>query len=143
MSDLETFLAGQAPDYVAIVLADAVLDDPDALEAAAEPVDGGLALVLGGAAGRSVFQEVTGQDPMSFARAAGERDGHVARDLSGGDCPNAEVEPDAHRLNLVFSFAEARNETVGGMYAEGPVVHAYAQCACGTRYSDRWVAGKD
>jgi hypothetical protein len=28
---------------------------------------------------------------------------------------------------------------VGGVYAEGDVVHAYAQCACGTAYSDRWV----
>lgn len=143
MSDLETFLAGRAPDYVAIVLADAVLDDPDTLEAAAEPVDGGLALVLGGATGRSVFQQVTGQDPMAFARAAGDRDGRVARDLSGGDCPDAGAEADAHRPHLVLSFAEARNEAIGGLYAEGPVVHAYVQCACGTRYADRWVATEE
>jgi hypothetical protein len=28
---------------------------------------------------------------------------------------------------------------VGGLYAEGAVVHAYAHCECGTSYSDRWV----
>jgi hypothetical protein len=32
VSDLETFLAGRAPDHVAIVLADAVVDEPDALD---------------------------------------------------------------------------------------------------------------
>lgn len=141
MTDLETFLAGRAPDHVAIVLADAVVDDPAALDEYADPVEGGLALVLGGATGRTVFQRATGQDPMAFARAAGDRDGHVDRDLGGGDCPAvADGDPPAgHEPHIVFSFAEPRNEAVGGLYAEGPVVHAYVQCACGTRYSDKWV----
>lgn len=148
MTDLETFLAGRAPDYVTIVLADAVLDDPEVLTEHAEPIDGGRALVLGGAKGRSVFQRVTGQDPMGFARAAGNRDGHVERDLSGGDCPGVVAEGDdgnsgEHDPHVLLSFVEAQNEAVGGLYAEGPVVHAYVQCACGTRYSDKWVAERD
>lgn len=141
MSDLETFLAGRAPDYVAIVLADAVVDEPAALDEHAESVPGGLALVLGGATGRSAFQRATGQDPMAFARVAGDRDGHVDRDLSGGDCPDAGEAP--HEPHIVFSFVEARNESVGGLYAEGPVVHAYVQCECGTRYADKWVVEAD
>jgi hypothetical protein len=44
-------------------------------------------------------------------------------------------------LRFTFAFVEARNEEVGGIYAEGPVVHAYAACTCGETYSQRWVAG--
>lgn len=141
MSDLATFLAGRAPDHVAIVLADDVLSEPAALDAYAEPVEGGLALVLGGANGRSAFQRATGWDPMRFARAASDRDGRVSRDLTGGSCPDDDEAStgDVHRPAVVFSFAEARNEAAGDLYAEGPVVHAYVQCTCGTRYSDRWV----
>lgn len=142
MPDLETFLAGRAPDYVAIVLADAVVDDPEILADHAEPVEDGLALVLGGATGRQVFQRATGQDPMAFARAAGDRDGHVERDLNGGDCPAAGVAGE-HYPTIVFSFAEPQNEAVGGLYAEGPVVHAYVQCECGARYADKWVVESD
>lgn len=142
MSDLETFLAGEAPDHVAIVLAESSLSDPGALDDYAEPIDGGRALVLGGATGRSVFQQVTGQDPMAFARAASDRDGRVERDLAGGDCPDAEgAEP--HEPRVVFAFAEAQNEAAGGLYAEGPVVHAYVECECGTRYADKWVVDRD
>lgn len=138
MTDLTTFLAGRAPDYVAIVLADAVVDEPEVLTEHAEPIDGGLALVLGGSTGRTAFQRATGQDPMAFARAASDRDGGVHRDLSGGDCPDAGPEP--HAPHIVFSFVEAQNQAVGGLYAEGPVVHAYVQCECGSRYADKWVA---
>ncbi len=42
-------------------------------------------------------------------------------------------------MKFIFSFAEAQNEEVGGIYEEGDVVHAYAKCTCGTTYSDRWV----
>lgn len=143
MSDLETFLAGRAPDYVAIVLADTVVDDPATLDEHAEPVDGGRALVLGGARGRSVFREATGQDPMAFARAAGDREGRVERDLSGGDCPEAGADAVGHDPHIVLSFAQAQDEDVGGLYAEGPVVHAYVQCACGARYADKWVVEDD
>ncbi|MDZ7702450.1 MAG: DUF5807 family protein [Halobacteriales archaeon] len=138
MSDLETFLAGAAPDYVTIVLGESSLSEPEALDAYAEPVGDGRALVLGGATGRSVFQQATGQDPMAFARAASDRDGHVERDLSGGDCPDAAGDED-HEPRIVFAFAEAQNEAAGGLYAEGPVIHAYVECGCGTRYADKWV----
>ena len=142
MSDLETFLAGRAPDHVVIVLAESTLAEPEALDAYAEGLDGGRALVLGGAKGRSVFQRATGQDPMGFARAASDRDGRVDRDLSGGACPDA-AGADPHEPRIVFAFSEAQNEAAGGLYAEGPVVHAYVECECGTRYADKWVVGAD
>lgn len=72
--------------------------------------------------------------------AAGDHDGRVERDLSAGDCPDAEADPGGYEARLVFAFAEAQNESVGELYAEGPVIHAYVQCACGTRYEDKWVA---
>ena len=139
MTDLETFLAGMAPDHVAIGVADDAVDDPTALDDHAEVLDWGRAIVVGGAAGRRVFDRLAGEDPMDFAMAAGDREGDVARDLSGADCPDADG--GRHDPRVVFAFAEARNEAVGGLYAEGPVVHAYVECSCGTRYGDRWVVG--
>lgn len=139
MTDLETFLAGEATETVVITLADAVLSEPEALDAYAEPIDGGQALVLDGATGRTVFERATGEDPMAFARAAGDRDGRVDRDLNGAACPAA-AGTDGHEPRIVFAFAEAQHDSAGGLYAEGPVIHAYVECACGTRYSDRWVA---
>lgn len=170
MSDLAAFLAGRRPDHVVIVLADELLAEPEALEGYAEPVANGLALVLPGHRGRSVFRRATGHDPMAFARDASDRESPIARDLSGGDCPEApgadavddadgegnggavtdgdrdgDLEADdrgEHYPTVVFSFAEAQNEDIGGLYARGDVVHAYARCACGARYADRWVAGE-
>lgn len=40
----------------------------------------------------------------------------------------------------MFAFAEEQNGEVGGLYAEGEVIHAYVACTCGQRYSDKWVA---
>lgn len=137
MTDLETFLAGQAPDHVAIVLSERSLTSPEALDGYAEPVDGGRAIVVPGETGRSVFQRAAGQDPMAFAQEASEREGRVARDLSDADCPEADAA--GHGSRLIFAFAEAANEDAGGLYAEGPVVHAYVECECGTRYADKWA----
>lgn len=139
MTDLRTFLAGEAPDTVVITLADEAVSEPAALEPYAEPIDGGQALVLDGSTGRTVFERATGQDPMAFATAAREHDGRVDRDLNGADCPAA-AGADGHTPRIVFAFAEAQHDAADGLYAEGPVIHAYVECGCGTRYSDRWVA---
>jgi hypothetical protein len=104
-----------------------------------------------------VFQEAAGIDPMAFARDAAGTEGDVAADLTGATCPEvpedgadgenideeADVDDvaDTHDVRFIFSFAEAENAEAGGLYAEGDVVHAYVSCACGTSYSDRWVAG--
>jgi hypothetical protein len=76
-------------------------------------------------------------DAMEFARGAMETEGHVDRDLAGGD------PPDGGEVQFVFAFAEARNEEVGGIYAEGDVVHAYAKSSAGAAFSDRWVVGAE
>jgi hypothetical protein len=143
---LEAFLAGDRPDDVALYLADAYVDDPETLADRGVRVDGGVVLVVDGERGRRVFSSITGADAMGFAREAGGVEGEIAPDLSGGGCPDddtgdgQEVEND-HAAQFVFAFAEARNEDVGGIYAEGDVIHAYARCACGAGYSHRWVAG--
>jgi hypothetical protein len=129
----EAFLAGDRPDDVALFLADDVVDGD--LSDAAERTDGGWLLVVDGEQGRSVFQRLAGVDPMAFAREAGDRRSRVDRDLAGGECP----EDPAHDPAYVFAFVEARNEDVGGIYAEGAVLHAYAHCECGVDYSERWV----
>lgn len=138
MTDRELFLAGERPDDVHIYLDDEIVSNADALASHAERVADGLVLILSGDRGRSVFETATGIDPMALARTAMETDGTVDPDCAGGACP---VDPD-HDARLVFAFVEAQNTDVGGMYAEGPVVHAYAACACGERYSDKWVAGE-
>ncbi|MFC6863575.1 DUF5807 family protein [Halomicroarcula sp. GCM10025817] len=140
MSKHSEFLAGDRPDDVLFFLHEDAVSNPGALAGHAESVDDGLVLVLPGDDGRSAFQSATGIDPMRLAQQAMQTDGVVHDDLTGANCPVADEEPDAdHTTRFVFAFAEAQNEEVGGLYAEGDVVHAYAVCACGERYSDKWV----
>ena len=46
---------------------------------------------------------------------------------------------DDHDVRFVFAFVEDQNDSVGGLYADGDVMHAYAACDCGTTYSEKWV----
>jgi hypothetical protein len=143
---LDDFLAGDRPDDVALFLADAYVDDPETLADRGLCVDGGVVLVVDGERGRQVFSSITGTAAMQFAREAGGVEGAISADLSGGSCPrdggeDDETSPTDHATQFVFAFAEPQNEEVGGIYAEGDVIHAYARCACGAGYSHRWVAG--
>jgi len=145
----EEFLAGQRPEDVAFYVADAAVDDPSTLDEYGERVADGTLIVVEGEAGRSAFQAATGTDAMGFAKQAMANEGEIREDLTGGACPDAEGgdgdagEGDAnHTARFVFAFAEEQNEDVGGLYGEGDVIHAYAQCACGAAYSHKWVAGE-
>ncbi|WP_255151354.1 DUF5807 family protein [Halorarius halobius] len=133
----EAFLAGDRPDDILVFLSEDAVGNPDALGGVAEAVEGGVVLVMPGDRGRSTFEQATGIDPMDFAGVAMQTDGHVDRDCAGGDCPATEA--GAHDVKFVFAFAEEQNEEVGGLYAEGDVIHAYASCSCGETYSDKWV----
>ncbi|WP_255198557.1 DUF5807 family protein [Halorarius litoreus] len=136
----EEFLAGERPDDILIFLSDETIGNPDALGNVAESLDDGVVLVLPGDRGRSTFADTTGIDPMDFAGVAMQTDGHIDRDCAGADCPSTDT--GTHDLKFVFAFAEDQNEEVGGIYAEGDVVHAYAACSCGETYSDKWVVGE-
>lgn len=136
--DRGAFLAGRRPDAVQIYLDEETLSNPDALAAHGEFIAGGIVLLLDGEQARGIFQEATGIDPMALAQDAMGTEGAVARDGADATCPAAGAE--SHHPRLIFAFAEEQNESVGGLYAEGPVIHAYVACACGERYSDRWVA---
>jgi hypothetical protein len=137
MSKLDEFLAGERLDDVALFLADEYLDSEGTIADHGEAVDGGVVLVVDGDRGREIFSSGTGMDAMAFAREAMDTEGKIDRDLSGGD------PPDGGDVQFVFAFAEARNEEVGGLYAEGDVVHAYAYSSEGTAFSDRWVVGDE
>ncbi|WP_132058947.1 DUF5807 family protein [Halorussus amylolyticus] len=134
MHKREQFLAGDRPDDVALYLADSFVEG-DGLAKHGEDTDRGVVLVVEGEQGRSVFQTATGMDAMGFAKRAMGTDGDIDRDLAGGTCPDCDGDPE-----FIFAFAEAENEEVGGLYAEGDVIHAYAYCDCGTAYADKWVA---
>ena len=143
------YLAGDRPEDVAMFLASDAVDDPDRLAAqdGGERVDAGAIVVVDGERGRRAFAAAAGTDPMSFAGRARDREGHVDRDLTGGTCPDAdgaddEAEDEDHHLRFLFSFAEAQQPDGQGIYTEGDVVHAYAQCSCGVAYSDRWVVSE-
>ncbi len=142
-SPIERFLAGDTPHHVAAYFADDTLSDPETLaeQPYAEAVDAGVRIVVPGEAGRSAFESATGIDPMDFAGQAMGTEGTVGPNLADGVCPEAdEAEDQDHDVTIVFAFAEEQNEDVDGLYAEGDVIHAYAQCACGTAYSDKWLA---
>lgn len=139
MSKLEEFLSGERPDDVALFITYDHLDEQGKIANYGEDVDDGVVIVVPGDDGRQMFAAGTGLDAMEFARKAMGTEGNIDRDLGGGTCPNADAGGD-HRAKFIFAFEEEQNEEVGGLYAEGEVVHAYAQCTCGTSYSDRWVA---
>ncbi|RQH03542.1 DUF5807 family protein [Natrarchaeobius oligotrophus] len=132
----EEFLAGERLDDVALYLADSYVSD-DRLERFGTRVDDGVLIVVDGERGRNAFRAATGTGAMEFAQSAMGLEGIVDDELTDGQCPEAPGDDD-HEVQFVFAFAEERNEDVGGIYAEGDVVHAYARCSCGTAYSDRW-----
>lgn len=145
MSRLEAFLAGDRLDDVAIFVSDAHLTESDSLTEHGEQVDGGVVIVVPGEEGRQAFSAGTGMDAMEFAKEAMGTDGTIGPRLDTGDCPatdSPEGPKTDHELEFVFAFAEEENEEVGGLYAEGDVIHAYAQCACGESYSHKWVVGE-
>ncbi|WP_222916807.1 DUF5807 family protein [Natrinema sp. SYSU A 869] len=133
----EEFLAGERLEDVALFLADSYVSD-DRLEQFGDRVDDGILIVVDGERGRSAFQAATGTGAMEFAKSAMSNEGEIEDDLTGGHCPDAAGDEGDHAVQFVFAFAEAQNEEVGGIYADGAVVHAYAQCTCGTAFSDRW-----
>lgn len=137
MEKREQFLAGERPEDVALFLADSFVEG-DGLAKHGKKVENGVVLVVEGDQGRSVFKTATGMDAMGFAKQAMDTEGNIARDLSGGECPECDGDTE-----FVFAFAEEQNEEVGGLYAEGEVIHAYSYCECGTAYSDKWVAGDE
>jgi len=142
MRKLDEFLAGDRVDDIVLYLSDTYLDDDSRLREVGTETGDGVRLVLDGETGRSAFEAGTGMGAMEFAQTAMDADGEIARDLDGGACPFAESDPETdHSVRFVFAFAEEQNETVGGLYAEGDVVHAYAYCARGESYSDKWVVG--
>ncbi|WP_336001669.1 DUF5807 family protein [Halorientalis halophila] len=135
----EQFLAGERPDDVLLYFDERAVDGMDRLAKVGESTDDGVVLVLDGEEGRTAFQRATGVDPMTLAQSAMGNEGEITDGCTGGNCPDA-AEGGDHYARFVFAFAEAENEDVGGLYAEGDVVHAYAQCECGTTYSEKWVA---
>jgi hypothetical protein len=137
MSKLEEFLAGERLDDVALFLTHDYLDAAGKLANYGEDVESGVVIVVPGEQGRQLFAAGTGTGAMEFAQRAAGTEGHVDRDLAGGE------PPDGSEVAFVFAFAEARNEEVGGIYAEGDVIHAYAQSTDGNPFSDRWVVGEE
>ncbi len=141
----DEFLAGDRPDEVVLYLADETTEGSGLADHGLE-TDAGILLVLPGDQGRQAFSAGTGVDAMTFAGQAMGTEGDVAATLDGGACPDDDGDGDGgeadHTLRFLLAFAEAENEEVGGRYAEGAVVHAYAQCSCGTAYSDRWTVGE-
>lgn len=138
MTRREEFLSGTRPDDVAIYLSRSVVDDIGQLAEYGEELEDGIVLVVPGESGRNAFSKVAGEDAMAFAKEAMDEEGAIDPDLTGGTCPAC----GANDVRYVFSFAEEQNDEVGGLYAEGDVIHAYAQCGCGTAFSNRWVAGE-
>lgn len=133
------FLAGDRPEDVHVFLHESVVSNLDPLLDHGERVENGVALVVPGEDASSIFESATGIAPMAFARQAMDTDGDVADDCTDGTCP----ECGADEPRFVFAFLEEQNDEAGGLYAEGPVMHGYAACQCGTYYSEKWVVDGD
>lgn len=142
MDALEAFLAGDRLDDIAIYIDEQYLDSDHPVAENGISVDGGVVLVVPGEKGRGAFEQATNIDPMDFAQTAMGNNGVIDPQLAGGECPADDgTDDDPHRTEFIFAFAEGQNESVGGLYAEGDVIHAYAHCSCGENYSQKWVIG--
>lgn len=139
MSDdpYRAFIAGERPDDVCVFISATAPDRGVDFPVEGIPVNGGTVYVIEGERGQTLFSMATGEDIMTLARHAMRNEGAIGPNLTAGTCPVCGRT--GHPLAL-FAFAEEQNEAVGGLYAEGNVVHAYAMCSCGESYSDRWVA---
>ena len=144
-TDAETryaaFRRGDRVDDVCIYLHEEGVGNVEALSELGIRTDDGVVLVMPGEEGRAAFQRATSLDPMDFAGMAMGTDGDIDDDLTSGECPEGDGED--HYVKFVFAFAEEHHPEMEGLYAEGDVIHAYAACACGTTYADKWVAGED
>ena len=144
--DVETryaaFRRGERTDDVCFYLHEEGVGNVEALSELGVRTDDGVVLVMPGEEGRAAFQRATSLDPMDFAGMAMDTEGEIDDDLTSGACPDAGDGAD-HYVKFVFAFAEAHHPEMEGLYAEGDVIHAYAACACGTTYSDKWVADGD
>ncbi|MFP4626256.1 MAG: DUF5807 family protein [Natronomonas sp.] len=149
----ESFLEGGRPDHVGIFLHESAVDSVETFvdRDLGVRLETGVVLVLPGPAGRKLFHRATGLEAMTFAGGAMKTEGVIVNDLTGGSCPDASGDGNAdendgsrtdHEAKFIFAFVEAENEDAGGIYADGPVLHAYAACECGTTYSDRWVVAE-
>ena len=139
----QQFLDGERPEDVLLFFAESAVSDLGTLAQHGEQVARGVVLVLEAERGRSAFEGATGIDPMTLADAAMDSAGELDLHEFEGECPETDGgETDEHAPRFVFAFAEEQNEEVGGIYAEGDVIHTYAVCECGTAYSDRWIAEK-
>jgi hypothetical protein len=134
----DAFRRGERPEDILIYLHEEGVGSIDDLLDIGTRVEDGVILVLPGDDGKAAFESATGLDAMDFAGMAMQTDGDIAEDCTSGHCPDA-GDDEEHYVKFVFAFAEEQNEAVGGIYAEGDVIHAYAACACGTTYSDKWV----
>ncbi|PSQ41267.1 hypothetical protein BRD10_00665 [Halobacteriales archaeon SW_12_71_31] len=95
--------------------------------------------LTGGTCPNDTSGEVDGEN----ASVEHAEDGDIGDGEDGDveDGENADAEGgDDHHARFLFAFVEAHQPDGQGLYAEGDVVHAYAQCSCGVAYSDRWVA---
>ncbi|MEF8840873.1 MAG: DUF5807 family protein [Haloarculaceae archaeon] len=135
------FRRGERTDDVCIYLHEEGVGNVEALSELGIRTDEGVLLVVAGEEGRAAFQRATSLDPMDFAGTAMDTEGEIDEDLTSGACPEA-GDGAEHYVKFVFAFAEAHHPEMEGLYAEGDVIHAYAACACGTTYSDKWVAGE-
>jgi hypothetical protein len=136
------FRRGERTDDVCFYLHEEGVGNVEALSQLGIRTDDGVVLVMPGEEGRAAFQRATSLDPMDFAGMAMDTEGEIDDDLTSGTCPDAGDGAD-HYVKFVFAFAEEHHPEMEGLYAEGDVIHAYAACACGTTYSDKWVADGD
>ena len=132
------FCRGERPDDVLIYLHEEGIGSIEDLLEIGSRVEDGVVLVLPGEEGRAAFEQATGLGAMDFAGMAMDTDGEIDADCTGGTCPDAQNGED-HYVKFLFAFVEEENEAVGGIYAEGDVLHGYAACACGTTYSEKRV----
>ena len=137
MNSYDEFLAVNRHDDIVLFLSEHVVDEHSAIRDQALSVETGCVLTISGTRAQQIVESAIGMGPMAFAKKAMGTRVHVDRELKDAACPSGHTD---HETEFILAFSEAENQAVGGLYAQGPVIHAYTQCSCGALAADKWVA---
>lgn len=139
MQSFGRFIAGEKPKHILLYHGIGAGKLPDQAAKLAHDIEDGHVMVLPAAMAQEIADKVLIPDLSTFSERSRERGGAIESFLTAGTCPEAMDNGKGHTLEQIFAFVQPKDELLGGIYAKGDVMHAYALCSCQTYYSDRWV----
>ncbi|WP_254280489.1 DUF5807 family protein [Haloarcula marina] len=140
MQSHEQFIAGNRPGHIMLFQHENATSLPDDASKVAKNAAEGKMIIQPAVMARDLIDKVLVPNISQFTELSQKRQGNIEPYLTSGDCPEANSNHDEdHIIEQLFAFVQPKHNSLGGIYADGDVMHAYARCSCQVHYSDRWV----